>query len=81
MREVKETFFGSPRSSTMGVGAMIWGVYEAIPPELTEYIKQAAVESPGSLRGLIITVIGFYVAAYCRDVKRATKGVKPEKGE
>ena len=67
MREIKETFLGSPRSSTMGVGAMIWGIYEAIPPELTEYLKQAAAESPGSLKGMIIAVIGFYVAAYCRD--------------
>ncbi len=69
IKEMKETFFGSPRSSTMGVGAMIWGVYEAIPPELTEYIKQAAVESPGSLRGLIIAAMGLYFAVYCRDVK------------
>ncbi len=69
MREIKETFLGSPRSSTMGVGAMIWGIYEAIPPELTEYLKQAAVESPGSLRGLIIAAMGLYFAVYCRDVK------------
>ncbi len=70
MKEIKETFFGSPRSSTMGVGAMIWGAYQAIPPELTEYLKQAAVESPGSLNGMILVAMGLYFAAYCRDVKR-----------
>ncbi len=69
MREIKETFLGSPRSSIGGVGLMLYGLYEGLPPDAIEFLKQYAAESPGLLRGAIIALAGAYGAAYCRDVK------------
>ncbi len=67
MREIKETFFGSPRSSIGGVGLMLYGVYEGLPPDAVEFLKQYAAESPGLLRAAILVLAGGYGAAYCRD--------------
>ena len=69
MSEMKETILGSPRSSIGGIALMLYGFYEALPPDAVEFLKQAAAESPGLLRGAILALAGAYGAAYCRDVK------------
>lgn len=67
MGEMKETFLESPRSSAMGVALMLYGIYEGLPPDTVEFLKQAATESPGLLRGAVLFLAGGYAAAYCRD--------------